>query len=645
MAIISSISGLTRNSATINGMSDGPAYQNWDYQLNGGAWASMGAGPEVTSASRTITGLTENTTYTYAVRAYNPGGPVETSFTKSFTTPKSTTAPSVSAVVSNIGTDRLTITGTANYTCKTWQYSLNDGSTWASLSASTSATSVSKVITGLTPATLYQVRVRATRTYNNAVGTSSRVNATTVGGSVLNYVNTVNADAATVKLIINWTIHVASYTHTLRIKDGETVIVTITGLTGTTGAETIELTPVQRTALLAAFPDKKSFLATFELQTLSGGTQVGARSSKTATVQTSEEWSGPTFTGFVLSEQNAKVTAVNPGGFVQGLSDIQALCDTATAKNGASIVRYGMTVAGKTVYSNDPLIEFGAPTGCGEDLPVSVWATDSRGYATGMIQLHTVWCYSVPEALTWEARRRNSVEAVTSLKVLGTIRTVPNNALKKAQARIKVSMEAWGAWEDLPGLDNVGIVTPGRRGYEYDDDEWQELDPEKSYVIQVRFQDLFDEWSDPISLSVPRGIPLMSFRDGKVGINQPNPQAGLDVVDHDTGGIIVNGQLIKDDIQAKVDQLVGVRGYSGIVSAGSTASVTVSQAARALLVAVIPQGSTATANHALSVVMIYNASFGQVYPLKTAANVTVGVSGYTISISPTVASTYRIIEF
>lgn len=112
----------------------------------------------------------------------------------------------------------------------------------------------------------------------------------------------------------------------------------------------------------------------------------------------------------------------------------------------------------------------------------------------------------------------------------------------------------------------------------------------------------------------------------------------LDAIESDFADVDVEIGKVKT-------QIGGVKNYSGTISAGNTASVIMSQSARAVLVAVLPHGSTATANHALSVVMIYNASFGQAYPLKSGANVTIGVSGYSISISTTVASTYRIIEF
>lgn len=538
MAITIVSTSSTVNSITFTMRSNpvGIDHDAWGYRVNTGAWVNLG-GPSA-AFTPTVTGLSENTTYTISARAYLSGVLYTTSAT--ITTKKNTIAPTVTASISNTTATGFTITGKSNYTCKTWEYSLNNGSTWASLSASTSATQVSKAITGLDPATTYPVRVRATRTYNGVRGTSATVNATTLGASVLNSVNTVVADDATVSVTFNWTIHVASYTHTLRIKDGATTVVTATGLTGASGAKSIELTGPQRTALLARMPNKKSFAGTFELETLDGATRVGSLSTKTATVTTTEANSAPAFTGYTMTEQNSKVTAVTPGELIQSLSDIKVVCTPATSKNGATIAKYGVTFGGKTVDSFTTTIEFGEPSIGGTGLPLAVWVEDSRGYRTTLTENKTVWVYSKPIVAEWLARRKDSSGAQTALRVIGNVRKVVSdtlNGLKKAEYRLRESDGAFGAWQTLTGLAPVGGVVSGRQSYEYDEPDWETLDVDKAYVVEVRFQDEFETYSTVISFTVIRGIPLVSLRDEKVGINQPNPQAALDII----GGLIVDG--------------------------------------------------------------------------------------------------------
>lgn len=548
MAIYGGHSGVGVNRVTLAGSSDDVQYRLWEYQLNGGVWRVMSTSAAY-NASILVTGLAEDTSYSYRVRAVNTvTNLTETSSSDSFKTLKNATAPSVTAKITGLGTNKFTITGTADYTCKTWQYQLNGG-TWTSLSASTSATSVSKEITGLTPGTTYTVRVRATRTYNGVTGTSATVNATTVGGSTLNYVNTVNADAGTVRLIINWTIPATGYTHTLRIKDGGTTVVTLTGLTGTTGAETIELNGAQKNALLARMPNKTSFTGTFELDTFSGGSQVGATSSRTATVRTNEEYSAPLFDGWTHSDNNPAVTAVG-AGYVKGLSDIRISCNTATARNGATISKYGITLLGKTVESGTTSIVYGVPEGCGEDRVWLVYVEDSRGYRTELPANIDIWCYDKPEVAVWRARRENQVGAMTSLYFAGTIRTITGNSLKSAQIRVRSGTDAWGLWEPITGLTDMGVLTPGRRTYVYDNDQWRALDTHLSHTVQIRMQDNYNVWSDPASVTVPRGIPLMMFRDGKVGVNEFNPDSALDV----EGTIQMNGVNVMGYVRTLGDE-------------------------------------------------------------------------------------------
>ena len=543
MAITGAVGYITTNSARLS-CSSPDAHTGWQYRYSttpsGGVFKNM-SNYDARTALHDITGLSENTKYYFAFRAKPAGSSTYVGSPEySFKTAKSQTPPTVTTSISDIGTTSFVIKGSANYPCKIWQYQLNGGA-WQSLSDTTSANSVSKAITGLAPGTAYAVRVRATRTYNGVRGTSGTVNTATLGGSVLNSVNTVVADDGTVSVNFNWTVQPGTgYTNTLRIKDGATTVVTVTGLTGASGAKSIELTGPQRTALLARMPNKKSFTGTFELETLDGATRVGSLSTKTATVTTTEANSAPAFTGYTLTEENTKVTAVTPGELIQTLSDIKVVCNPATAKNGSSLELFGVTFGGKTVDSFTTTVEFGEPVIGGTGLPLAVWVEDSRGYRTTLTENKTVWVYSKPIVAEWLARRKDSSGAQTALRVVGNVRKVVSdtlNGLKKAEYRLRVSDGAFGAWQSLTGLAPVGGVVSGRQSYEYDEPDWETLDVDKAYVVEVRFQDEFETYSDSISFKVERGVFLLSMRSEKVGINQPNPQAALDII----GGLIVDG--------------------------------------------------------------------------------------------------------
>ena len=138
-------------------------------------------------------------------------------------------------------------------------------------------------ITSLSPNTSYTVRVRARRQYNHVYGTSGSSTVKTLGGAVVNSVNTVTADNATVSITINVTVYEASYTNTLVLKNGSATILTISGLSWSKGTanRTVTLTSAQRTTLLNVMASIKSFIGTFAVSSYSGSTQIGSTSSKT----------------------------------------------------------------------------------------------------------------------------------------------------------------------------------------------------------------------------------------------------------------------------------------------------------------------------------------------------------------------------
>lgn len=181
-------------------------------------------------------------------------------------------APTVTFSTSNVTANGFKISATSSATADIWQYSTNGGSSWTQFST-TASTSASVTLSSLSPNTSYTVRVRARRQYNHVYGTSGSSTVKTLGGAVVNSVNTVTADNATVSITINVTVYEASYTNTLVLKNGSTTILTISGLSWSKGTanRTVTLTSAQRTTLLNAMASIKSFtgMAEQESRTIS----------------------------------------------------------------------------------------------------------------------------------------------------------------------------------------------------------------------------------------------------------------------------------------------------------------------------------------------------------------------------------------
>ncbi len=83
------------------------------------------------------------------------------------------TAPTITTTVTGVTSNSITVKGTANTTCDSWYYSKDNGSTWTAFGSS--GTTNTKTITGLTPNTSYKIKIKARKTSNYVVGTSSAV--------------------------------------------------------------------------------------------------------------------------------------------------------------------------------------------------------------------------------------------------------------------------------------------------------------------------------------------------------------------------------------------------------------------------------------------------------------------------------------
>jgi len=446
------------------------------------------------------------------------------------------TAPTVTLTTSSITASGVTVKATASTTCDRFDYSIDGGSTWTNYST-TSGTTASKAITGLTPNTTYSIKVRARKSSNQVYGSSSASSVKTLGGSVISSVSTFTADEATAKLTLSVTVYNTSYTHTLVIKNGNTTVLTISSLSLTSGSNTITLTATQRSSVLAAMSAIKDFTGTFELSTYSGSTKIGDTSSKTAKVQTTAANSSPTFTAFTHKDANATAVGVTGNNqiYIQGISSLQLTLTAATAKNGATISSYSVVAGSKTASSTSTTITVGALTDK-DTVPVIVTAIDSRGYTTAVTVNITVLAYEGINITDYSMRRVNEVEDTTQVEIGGTITPVMvgganKNALNSLQYRYrKTSDSAYSSYQNI-----TSSTEHDDDSFNFESAEWLSLDADYSYYVQFTVADKLT--SDTVTITVPQGTPLLAFRRKKVGVNKREPAAALDVA----GSVMMNG--------------------------------------------------------------------------------------------------------
>lgn len=439
-------------------------------------------------------------------------------------------APTVSVSTSNIGVSSFTISASSNVNCDRWDRSIDNGSTWTNFST-TNGTSASTTVTGLSPNTTYNVKVRARKTTNQVYGTSATTSPKTIGNSILNSVATITADAATVTVSFNATVYVPGYKHTLEFNRGDTygTMISLTNLTLANGANTVTFTAAQRNTLLNNFPNAKTFTVSVSLYTYSGSTLIGSVSTKTVTAQTTAANSAPTFTGFTYSDVNSTTTSVtgNNQVLIQGYSSLRVVANAATAKNGASIKSYSVAAGSSTASSTSTTINVGAVNNTGT-VAITVSAVDSRGYATSRSVNISVLAYSKIRFTTSSIRRVNEIENTIQLSFAGFIQTLSvggtdKNALQACQYRYKKTSDAnYGSYTNI-----TSGVTRSGSNLNYSNNSLVNLDANYSWNLQIYLQDKLT--TDTITLTVSQGIPLVTFRTKKVGINVRTPSRSLDV--------------------------------------------------------------------------------------------------------------------
>ena len=456
-------------------------------------------------------------------------------------------APTVTFSVSAITANGFKISASSTSTADIWQYSTNGGSTWTTFST-TASTSASVTLSSLSPNTTYSTVVRARRQYNQVYGTSGTTRVKTLGGAVVNSVSTVTADNATVTISINVTVYESSYTNTLELKNGSTTILTISGLSWSSGTanRTVTLTADQRTTLLTAMASMKSFTGTFAVSSFHGQLQIGTTSSKTATVQTTAANSGPSLDGFTYADSytTTKNLTGNDQLFVQSYSTLKVTPGTTTARNGASISNYTASCNGlSATNSTGAAITVGKITKSGS-VTVTLTVTDSRGYTASVSKTITVISYSKPKVSSVTLRRTNDIEAEMQLKFSGSISAVTVDGTQKnsvVYVRYQYKKTSESSYSSYTSI--VSATTRSGTSFSYSNLELCSLDANTSYDFHLQIQDkLYSLSSLDLYFTVPQGTPLIALRKKKVGINTPDPQAALDV----DGDMRVDGSPLAD---------------------------------------------------------------------------------------------------
>lgn len=451
------------------------------------------------------------------------------------------TAPAVSFSVSNIGTDRLTINATSNVNCDRWDYSLDYGTNFINWSTALGLSS-SRTVTGLSPNTWYGIKVRARKTTNHIYGWTAFQEKQTIGNTILNSVNDFFADVSSPSFTFNWTVYSAAYSHVVQFYTlSNAWIMDWTGQTGTVGTanKTISLSSSQRTTMLNLLANVQTLIIKMRVITYSGATQVGSVVEKNVVVKTSLATSRPTITDIAYQDNVSEVYNVTGSNqiIVQNASNLWITGTNGSARNGANLTTWSASFQSLSASAASGNIAIGIPTQSGTHA-LTVTLTDSRGYSTSYSKNITVLAYTKPQT-TMFVRRTNGVDKDIQLDFSGSVSSIKvSNVEKNSVAYVKyqyrcTDTQTWGSEVDLLPTTSIAELN-----YSYDTEDLMDLDPDKSYWFRLIVKDAFGSvTSNTIEKLIPQGIPLISVRRGKVGINTNTPEVGLDVY----GGVQING--------------------------------------------------------------------------------------------------------
>lgn len=441
--------------------------------------------------------------------------------------------------VGDITSNSLSITAKASETMTQWSYAINKGGqVWYTYPLSdTVGKEITATVTGLTADTSYKIKVIAKKQSDGLSVSSAEKAVLTLDSTVINFVSPVTIDTYP-WININWTVCDKSYTHSLTIKSGSLIILSISGLTGSAGTntKTISLTASQKAAILGFMANDKYIDATYVLTTYKNSEKVGVTSSAVNQIITSPSKSAPAFTSFTYGDSNSTTSAVTGNNqiLIQSKSSLTITCTPATPKNGASIAKYRAVIGNKSKDSSDGTIFFGAVTSSG-NLTLTVTAIDSRGYETSVTQTITVLEYTGITINSYSVRRLNNVEDTIQIQFAGTLSPVflggtAKNNFVKAEYRYKLSdATGWGEYTTMSG------ITAETSGFSYENNTWIALPADNAYYVQIRVSDKITH--NAILLYINKGQPLVAYRSGKVGVNTNTPQSALDV----NGDIMMNG--------------------------------------------------------------------------------------------------------
>lgn len=423
----------------------------------------------------------------------------------------------------------ITMSYSVDSTIDSTQYSLNNGSWTAYPSGG--------IITGLSPATTYNVKIRVKRTDSQLWTTTDNKSITTYDYAKITEAPNINiGNSATVKYT-----NPGGYTTVVGIYNtaGSVAIAEYRSTSG--GTYTFSFTTTEINNMYAQTPKANQVTLRYYLRTTCNGSNYYDYVDRTFSVVNSD----PIFSNFTYQDINSKTLALtgDSSKIIKKYSNLKVTISAANkmvAKNSATPVNYNVIAGSSSVsvaYSSTADVTGTINNVNSND--VTVYAVDSRGNQTPKSKSFSVVDYTECSIKTLRIDRVDGVGENIQLTMTGTYSTTnfgtTTNNIKTAQLRMKAkTASSYGDWVSILNrlsisggkitADNITISdVTFALGTEYD--------------VQIRIADELAE--DIETASISDGTVLWSAVKGK-GVNF----GGL--YDPDEGGELqVNGKKVQ----------------------------------------------------------------------------------------------------
>lgn len=323
-------------------------------------------------------------------------------------------APTITqADISDIDVTSFTISATSNVNCDSWDYSLNNGSSWTNFST-TNGTSASTTVTGLTMNTDYTVLIRARKTLNQIYGTSGAKSAKTLGSSAITTLTDATIGSST---SVTWTPLDTTFKYKLTFSCGAwsytTDFIVPNQLTPYTYSYSIPMVVCNQ------LPNATAGTLAASLTTYTAeGVQVGVANSKTA-VLTVPSSVVPTISSVTLEEG----TPSGFGVYAKSLSTVKATVSAAGAYS-STVANIVVKVGNNSYIANSSGVAVSEILQTYGSISVVTTVTDSRGRTATNTKTITVYDYFQP-TISMSIAINSSTNVVTTT-VTGSIAPVNN---------------------------------------------------------------------------------------------------------------------------------------------------------------------------------------------------------------------------